>query len=306
MLHVTNGRSVSIPDSGLGGEVIYWDDVLHEGPVPHLPLEELSELRAHFIADGYGRSYDEVSAGFEQRDNALRAFNDHDELVLWFEHDLYDQLQLLQILAWLSTANRATPVSLIQTDTYLGHMTPDELRGLFPSRQPVTEEQFGLAAAAWRAFTAPEPSALIELHQSGASALPHLRASLRRLFEQYPSVRNGLSRTEQQILQVVSNGASTMGAAFRADQQLEEPRFMGDDTYARHLRGLGACRNPLLDVDEHGTLMKITLRLTTTGRNVLAERADHVALNGIDRWLGGVHLSGDDRVWRWNGSVLSL
>jgi hypothetical protein len=33
---------------------------------------------------------------------------------------------------------------------------------------------------------------------------------------------------------------------------------------------------------------------------VLEGRADHVGLNGIDRWIGGVHLKGDSVEWRWD------
>jgi len=42
------------------------------------------------------------------------------------------------------------------------------------------------------------------------------------------------------------------------------------------------------------------LRLTETGERVLAGEADHVALNGIDRWIGGVHLLGHQPKWRWD------
>jgi hypothetical protein len=33
---------------------------------------------------------------------------------------------------------------------------------------------------------------------------------------------------------------------------------------------------------------------------VLAGHADHVTLNGIDRWIGGVHLHGRHARWRWD------
>jgi hypothetical protein len=36
---------------------------------------------------------------------------------------------------------------------------------------------------------------------------------------------------------------------------------------------------------------------------VLAGEADHVRLNGIDRWLGGVHLEGDEAAWRWDAAA---
>jgi hypothetical protein len=29
-------------------------------------------------------------------------------------------------------------------------------------------------------------------------------------------------------------------------------------------------------------------------------RADHIELNGIEEWLGGVHLSGRNAAWRWD------
>jgi hypothetical protein len=42
------------------------------------------------------------------------------------------------------------------------------------------------------------------------------------------------------------------------------------------------------------------VRLTDAGHGVLAGADDHVRLNGVDRWIGGVHLAGDAAPWRWN------
>ena len=38
----------------------------------------------------------------------------------------------------------------------------------------------------------------------------------------------------------------------------------------------------------------------TYGFRTLAADADHVELNGIDRWVGGVHLHGEATPWRWD------
>jgi hypothetical protein len=48
------------------------------------------------------------------------------------------------------------------------------------------------------------------------------------------------------------------------------------------------------------------IEMTNTGRTVLAGKADHITLNGIDRWIGGVHLSGDRVPWRWDESVTAI
>ena len=130
MLHITNGESVSLPQTGLPGQVIYWNDILHDGPVPRgLPLEELSRIRARFIAEFFGMPLSEVS--FAQRDQAIARFRDHEEVVLWFEHDLYDQLQLIQILEWFSHQDLGpTRLSLISVNNYLGPMRPEQLSPL--------------------------------------------------------------------------------------------------------------------------------------------------------------------------------
>src|SRR5438067_1253428 len=106
MLHVTNGDSVvhSFRDGGLPGTYLPWRDVLHDGAVPQCDtLEQMSDVRAKEInkLGGYG-DYDSLRAEFASRDTTLAGFRDHEEVVLWFEHDLYDQLQLLQILDWFS------------------------------------------------------------------------------------------------------------------------------------------------------------------------------------------------------------
>ena len=75
---------------------------------------------------------------------------------------------------------------------------------------------------------------------------------------------------------------------------------MGDSVFLLYLRGLCDCRQPLLR--ESGDEYEVT----ETGREVLAGRADHVRLNGIHRWLGGVHLEGSEARWRWDETARSL
>ena len=70
------------------------------------------------------------------RDARIRRWRDDDEVVLWFEHDLFDQLQLLQILDYFYDEPDATGrVSLIQANDYLGPMMPEQLAALYPTRQ---------------------------------------------------------------------------------------------------------------------------------------------------------------------------
>ena len=102
MLHVTNGDSaVGVLRRAVEGEFLPWRDVLHEGPVhAGLPLDALSRRRAAFIASAGWASLPQIEKDFLERDAKLRNSLAHAEVVLWFEHDLYDQLQLIQVLDW--------------------------------------------------------------------------------------------------------------------------------------------------------------------------------------------------------------
>ena len=289
MLHVTNGDSAveRIQTADVPGRVIAWRDVLHEGPVPTgLDHEELREVRARYLA-GYGLSDEpDVLRALEERDAELAAAA---AVVLWFEHDLYDQLQLLQALDALRA--HGGELELVQSDSFLASLGPEELARLFAERRPVTDEQLALAARAWSAFRSPDPTALETVLAGDCSALPFLATALRRHLEQYPSVRSGLARTERLILETVAAGATSRVAVFTAASALEEAIFMGDTIFWSYLEGL----SPL--VGRGGD----ALRLTNEGRAVLEGRTDWIALSGgVDRWLGGVRLQGDDAAWRWH------
>jgi hypothetical protein len=331
MLHITNGDSAgeTLGASGVPGEVLPWRDILHEGPVPPgFSLGDLSEVRARFIVDaGFGGAYDDVLTGFRQRDAALARCAEHKEVALWFEHDLYDQLHLLQLLDWFAGQDRsATRLSLICIGAFAGHpifyglgqLSPAELASLFPSRHTVTDAEMALARAAWQAFRSPDPTALEEVLSGDTSALPFLRAALRRHLEDFPSTENGLSRTERELLEVILARAQTPHAIFGAWQAREDAPYMGDTPLWAHLHRLGDGPQPLVALTDGGVFRLPReapnpaqfaaqhVTLTDAGRAVLAGRADHLALNGIDRWLGGVYLHADCPLWRWHAQYERL
>src|SRR5206468_2652172 len=104
MLHITNGEATRVPleRSGVPGVIRSWDDVLHEGPVVLAAGDEWWRVRVRYLAAaGYGDE-EQMLSDFRDRGDALDAAPAHDEVVLWFEHDLHDQLLLVHHLWWLS------------------------------------------------------------------------------------------------------------------------------------------------------------------------------------------------------------
>jgi hypothetical protein len=326
LLHVTNGESAgnTLRQTSLGGAVLSWQDVLHEGPVPAGARPELLRTRAAFLSGcGWGSTQAIVSA-LQRRDRTLLgALRDRRHVVLWFEHDLYDQLQLLDVLALASAAD-GTP-ELIVVGSFpgkpsfrgLGELTAAQLETLWPSRVAATPGMLAAAAAAWDTLRQPELSALAALATAGGPELPFVGAALRRLLEELPAPKDGLSGTERRALQVVAAGAVTPPAAFRAAQDLEAAPFLGDAWFYRTLTSLGRGRARLIETQDGEQLpaapplsdtrafTTMSLRLTPAGERVLQHKADRVQLLGVDRWIGGSHIT-PGAAWRWDPGTHGL
>jgi hypothetical protein len=302
VLIITNGDCAvsALEAAGFSGPLLPWRDVLHDGPVSAcLSLEALSKERAQFVADaGWGR-LGEIELAFRRRDAELIGARRQEEVVLWFEHDLYDQLQLLQLLDWFAESERQPgKLSLILVDRYLAEHSGDRLRESFASRSTVTPVQLALGRAAWAAFTAPAPTEVAAFLERDSSALPFLAGAFVRLLEEFPGIQDGLSRNERQILRLVDDGAIRPRDVFQRAQQLEEAPYLGDLSFLRYVRGMVQSKCPLLRESVQDGDRAVCL--TDDGEAVLRGELDWVAASVIDKWIGGVHLYNAD-VWRWTG-----
>lgn len=288
MLHITNGDAARyVLDKLVRGEILPWRDVLHEGPVDAaLTLEELSRVRAAFIASaGWGPAH-EVQRQFAERDATLKRCGAHEEVVLWFEHDLFDQLQLIQLLDWFNTHPHAA-LSLVCEAEYLGALRPERAVALFAARRRVSPRQLAQGSAAWRAFGSPGPQALSLAPQS---ELPFLAAALRRLLEEYPWTSDGLSRLERQVLVALSHGALDLRTLYRrAHREQEKPVWLGDTVFAWHLARLAG---DLFVVERDGNW-----QLTQTAERVLGGKADAWSQPRAPRWVGGFEVVNGSLRW---------
>lgn len=267
---MTNGDAVVPEIAAAAGvpaaEVLPWRDVLHDGPVPAaLPPPELAAVRAEFIADRYGLSIDAVRAELVERDARLDRCDPHEKIVLWFEDDLYDVLQLAQIADRLVA--RPGPV----TRVHLPHPPRGDLRAALAAREPFAPDPGPFAA-----LRSPDPRAWLEV------------PGLERLVEELPDVRTGLSRLEREVLEALAHGALTPGELFTAVSAREQPPWLGDASLWAVADGLA----PLVVRDAAGRYAA-----SQDGRRVLAGESRRPA---VDRWLGGVRLAPGLREWAWD------
>lgn len=311
ILHIRCGSDIreSLRTAGFDGQFLEWGDPVCRGPVPaDLPEDEYRRLRARYIARWDVLSEIRAMDRLQREAEALKKLDDYDSILLWFEHDLYDQSVLIDLLSRLKDRDDLLGRMHMMTvdhfpgeDRFIGfgQLSPEQLRELAGREVPLTEAMVKQAVAAWAAYRANTPERLYELTVEDDDALPFLRSALRRHLMELPWTRDGLSLTERLMLQSVADGATTGVDVFRAMYQGTEPTpFLGDIMFFDDMAGLIDAPQPALTPTED---WRDDFTLTEFGQQMLAGDADWVRSNGINQWRGGVHLTGKGPVWRWSG-----
>ena len=323
MLHIHNGDSTAgtARKANLPGEHLVWREALVCGPAPgYLAEPDFLKIRAAHLSQSYAVNLEKCETELRAMHQALRTFSDHEEVVLWFEHDLFCQLHLIYLLDWFAQRELGqTGLSLICIGDFpgieifhgLGQLNEQQLSSLLPERKEVTAEQLHLATDAWRAYAAPDALLLINLLKTDLSALPFLGIALRKHLQRFPSTRNGLGRVENAGLELIASGYRQFKSLFPAFTRHEREYGYGDAQFYLELKRLANVPQPFLKNGGNTTLdpariFLSSFELTEHGIAALAGEEDFIATNGIDEWLGGIHLKGSEAAWRWDEETQQL
>ncbi len=359
-VHIRCGDDiVSVLNARLSGTAIRWADPLSEGP-PRRPgapdgapqsgsrtQSETAQIeaRCEFIARDYGDTTEGAREYLHAQDEQLAKLVQvsHEatapRILLWFEHDLFDHVVLLYLLAWLAARGFAETdrVRLLQINSHaaiqppdvfrgLGQLSPDDLVALYESRDggmPLTQEHWRSAQIAFEAWLSPEPTELARIARGDlvTPGLPFLAEAFARHLREFPDRATGLGETERLILEFVQDEALSVVHIFRNFCNRDALLGLGDTMFWPRIAGLAFGKRPLLQCEAAGRklndsaefyaicrsgeiekLRELSVSITDFGRAVLAGEADHVAANGIDCWRGGVRLQSPGPVWRRDSS----
>ncbi len=313
-LHIRCGSDLQSPlaEAGFVGSVLEYTDVLCQGPVTDDP--QWLAARARFLARAYGvhmgRDAEAIMADLRHAEDRLdAAATRYERVVLWFEHDSYDQLILARCLARFADG-APRRLELISVDRFpgtarfigIGQLPPEALRLLWQSREPVSRQQLTAGRAAWDALRQPDPKALAAC--AASPALPHLARAIRRHCQELPSLRDGLGLTERLILQLLAERPKTAGEVYRELMVEREPLpWLTDLMFLFILDSMKQASSPAftaaLDGDDRHWPQQ-WLALTPVGRAVLAGGRDWLSLSPPERWLGGVRIAPAQPCWRWD------
>jgi len=161
-------------------------------------------------------------------------------------------------------------------------------------------------------------TAVSEFLQTDTNALPFLDAALRAHLRRFPATANGLGETKNRALELIAGGSRDFSGLFDRFSKSESIYGYGDAQFWLDLRQLCDGPAPLAIVEDfeiellqHQLLTPQLVKtakfqITAAGEAVLANEADFITLNGIDEWLGGVHLHDPENLWRWDEAAQRL
>ena len=289
-LIITNGQSGvdAISQTGVEADLLSWDDVLHDGAVPDaLDFRSLSRRRILELASFFGNE-DEIRLKFDHRDTILETASQREEVLCWFEHDLYDQLQLWQVLDLLLPFHER--VSIICENQYITSHSSEELRQLFNTRKVADKVHLEDASQLWTAFRRSSPTHLQEL--KGATSLRFANETIDRWSGCFPSKTDGLNTVERHTLELLLDESHPMPFVqlFKGVANKEQAQFMGDASFELVLNRLRLLAEPLIEFRSPSAGIFPDVAITAAGRSRLQGQSWTWDVN-YQYWVGGVHLS---------------
>ena len=243
-LHIRCGSDIekTLTNAGFKGKFLEFSDPFCVGPVAY---DYDLEQRAHFLYESYckdhmEKDYAEVLAGLSASFKRLKSsISDHQHVVLWFEHDTYDQFILIYILSFYHRFGLPNKLWLVTTNAFpggatfqgLGQLPPEGLRLLWQTKQAVTPALCKEADSHWAAFSDANPLVFHQyIQQLSVSHLPYFKTAALRQMQEQPIQANQRPLTQQFILELLSEfGPQTAGQLFRQIMTQKEPLpFLGD------------------------------------------------------------------------------
>jgi Domain of unknown function (DUF1835) len=312
-LHIRCGFDIrdKLAKAGFAGDFLEYSDPVCEGPVPD--AADLTDIRARYLAASYGSfkglTEPQFAASLREEDHRLTEAHRYERVVLWFEHDSYDQLVLARVLARLAETAIPARLELICIDHHqdvprfngLGQLEPPALAGLWPLRVPLTPDQIALGQSIWVALRQPDPTALHTIAQTGTPALPIAARALWRHLRELPGATDGLSLAQRIVLTILAEGPQRIGRIFAAMVDGQEPLvWMGDIGVLRTIEKMALTEPPVLTIEPGETPFPRVATITETGRQVLDGTVDYLSLGPAERWVGGVRIAAAQPAWRFD------
>lgn len=242
--HILNGDALRerLPKS-IDGEIIVARECLVDGEVKGDNLEELFATRAKFISQNY--------EGFSEQDyfNAtvpefrkMQEIPKGAEINLWFEDDLFCQVNFWFVVHLLHHAQKPENIFLIRPKAHspysFGHLDEQELVSCYENKLQLTNLE--TLSQLWTFYQTQNTAQLLQTAQKLQPKYPFLLPAIEAHIDQLPNPEKGtLGRPKETLLQIIEElQTEKFGLIFKEFLKREGIYGFGDLQVKRLLEGI--------------------------------------------------------------------
>ncbi|MDT0690175.1 DUF1835 domain-containing protein [Salegentibacter sp. F188] len=212
-IHITNGDGLAgkMLELDIPGEVIVWRELLCEGPtVQDVGGKEFVKLRKKFVSGTYGISPEDYKKKFVSQLEKLRKLKDYEEVILWFEFDLFCHINMIAVISFFLQHKKEVPMYLVCSKKLKGEkghnpltqLNAKQLYNHYQNKIPLTSDDLQTANFIWELYCSNNPlqlKAQIKKH----SNFEYLSSCIRAHIERFPNSKTGINSLERNILNII-------------------------------------------------------------------------------------------------------
>lgn len=288
-LHITNGDSFTqrLRKLRFKGEIITWREMLCEGKtVTNVGSEAFWKTRFDFLHKNYNVSKSWFVEKTLKEYRSLCNHKQEEEIILWFEYDLFCQINMLAVISWLKTHRRHVQISLVcsgkedETNRLyaLNDLSDEQIKKLFKKRVELSQDDIEFADYVWQLYCSDNPIRLEHLTDFEQYQFKYLGEALRTHLRRFPTIKNGLNEIENRVLHVAAEEKPKSRKELLGSLLTDQGWYgFGDSQYERILKNL----RPLFHSFN-------PVRLSKKGREILENQNNFYAeIRDNEAYLGG-------------------
>ncbi|WP_299228110.1 DUF1835 domain-containing protein [uncultured Psychroserpens sp.] len=210
-LHITNGNSLTdyITELDIKGDILTWQEMLCEGPtIANINSNEFLTVRKQFLNDYYNIELNENELNKEL--NKLDHIEAYNEIVLWFEYDLFCHINLIAVLSLIHQKEITLPLYLVCSGRIEGEknlkglceLNPEQLLQHYHQKVRLTDDDKELALSLWRTYCGKDHN-LFKPYITRESSFKYMSNCLKAHLRRFPDAKSGLSILEKNTLEII-------------------------------------------------------------------------------------------------------
>ena len=268
-LHILNGDSTAqiFSRSSIPGDVIVWREMLCDGSLhKDVGSDEFWKKRYDYFENEVGVSkidyFDKTIKELIQ----LEDLSNYNEIVLWFEYDLFCQVNLLGLCTYLLKYFRKNINYYLVCTGHedgkpdlqpLSNYSSKEYELLYTNKIKITRNNLLFAAQSWDLYVDNKKEDLMDFDFGQSSKFKYLQKAINQHLQRFPS-ENGLNQIENKLLETIDVDASDRNTIIKGMlhwQHKETVYGFGDLQYYLYLKKLGnyySVKNEIITLNTKG------------------------------------------------------